>query len=179
MSQVLLFAATGAERGGHFTHIWGHMAQVDALREHEFLAGLTHGQIASLAALADPVEFETDALILRDGQRSDAFYLLLSGSVAVELCAPQFTVTIEALGAGRVCGWSSLLDRHDTLFQVRARERTNALRLEGEALKELCRADPALGAELLRRTLQVVAGRVKATELRFAEMCGLRVCGRG
>jgi len=36
-----------------------------------------------------------------------------------------------------------------------------------------------LGAEILRRTLQVVAGRVKATELRFAEMCGVRVTGRG
>jgi hypothetical protein len=29
----------------------------------------------------------------------------------------------------------------------------------------------------LRRTLQVVAGRVKATEFRFAEMCGVRVEG--
>ncbi|HEY1218243.1 MAG TPA: cyclic nucleotide-binding domain-containing protein [Bryobacteraceae bacterium] len=125
------------------------------------------------------MEFEADELILRNGQRSRAFYLVTSGSVVVELCAPQYTVTVEALGAGRVFGWSALLDQHDTLFQVRARERTTALRLEGDALKELCRTDPALGAEILRRTLQVVAGRVKATELRFAEMCGVRVTGRG
>ena len=155
------------------------MAQTDELRSHRFTSGLAQGQIASLAALAHPVEFEADELILRNGQRSRAFYLVTSGSVVVELCAPQYTVTVEALGVGRVFGWSALLDQHDTLFQVRARERTTALRLEGDALKELCRTDPALGAEILRRTLQVVAGRVKATELRFAEMCGVRVTGRG
>jgi CRP-like cAMP-binding protein len=154
------------------------MAQVEELRSHQFTSGLTQEQVASLARLARPVEFESDELILRNGQRSTAFYLVTSGSVAVELCAPHYTVTVEALGAGQVFGWSSMLDRHDTLFQVRARERTTALRLEGAALQELRRTDPALGAEILHRTLQVVAGRVKATELRFAEMCGLRVAGQ-
>ncbi|MFY9725698.1 MAG: cyclic nucleotide-binding domain-containing protein [Bryobacteraceae bacterium] len=153
------------------------MAQVDELRAHEFTSGLTQGQVASLASLARRVEFEADELIMLDGQRSKAFYLLTAGSVAVELCAPQYTVTVEALGAGKVFGWSSVLDQHDTLFQVRAREHTTALRLEGRALQQLCHDDPALGVEILRRTLQVVAGRVKATELRFAEMCGVRVAG--
>jgi CRP-like cAMP-binding protein len=173
--RVLRSEATSTTKGGYFTHIQGHMAQVEELRSHEFTSGLTESQIGSLAALARPVEFEPDELILRDGQRSTAFYLVTSGSVAVELCAPQYTVTVEALGAGRVFGWSSLLAEHDTLFQVRAREHTTALRVDGHSLQDLCRTNPALGTEILRRTLQVVAGRVKATELRFAEMCGVRV----
>jgi CRP/FNR family transcriptional regulator, cyclic AMP receptor protein len=153
------------------------MAHVEDLRTHEFTADLTSVQIASLASLAHTVEFGPDELILLDGQRSAAFYLVTAGSVSVELCAPRFTVTVEALGAGKAFGWSSLLGDHDTLFQVRAREHTFALRLEGEALRELCRRDPVLGSEILRRTLKVVAGRVKATELRFAEMCGIRITG--
>jgi hypothetical protein len=58
---------------------------------------------------------------------------------------------------------------------VRARENTTALRLEGEDLKAACEADPRLGKEVLQRALAVVAGRVRATEIRFAEMCGIRV----
>jgi len=77
--------------------------------------------------------------------------------------------------AGQAFGWSSLLDRQDTMFQVRAREHTRTLRLEGSVLQTLCRQDPELGVELLHRTLALVAGRVKATEMRFAEMCGVRV----
>ena len=63
----------------------------------------------------------------------------------------------------------------NTLFQVRARERTAALRLDGAALRAACHKDTLLGTEVLQRTLKVVAGRVRATEMRFAEMCGVRV----
>jgi CRP-like cAMP-binding protein len=145
------------------------------LRNHAFTSGLTEPQIATLASLASEVTFEENDVILVDGQRSRSFYLVTAGSVAVELRTPTYVVCVQALGPGEVFGWSALLDYQDTLFQVRARERTTALRLDGGGLKSKCRADTSLGTEILQRTLQVVAGRVKATELRFAEMCGVRV----
>ena len=131
--------------------------------------------MARLAPLASEVTFEEDEVILIEGQLSAAFYLVIEGSVAVELRTPRYVICVEALGPGKAFGWSALLDHQDTLFQVRARERTTALCLEGAALKSLCRSDPDLGIEILQRTLQLVAGRVKATEIRFAEMCGIRV----
>jgi len=93
----------------------------------------------------------------------------------VELRTPRYVVCVEALGPGQAFGWSALLDHQDTLFQVRARERTTAFCLDSEGLRKICHEDPPLGVELLQRTLAVVAGRVKATEVRFAEMCGIRV----
>ena len=145
------------------------------LREHKFVRGLTPEQIDTLAAHAAPVTFEENEVVLVDGRRSSAFYFLVSGSAAIELRGARYAVCVQALGPGDVFGWSALLDRQDTLFAVRARERMMALRIEGESLKTLCRTDPQLGAEILRRTLQVVAGRVRATETRFAEMCGVKV----
>jgi CRP-like cAMP-binding protein len=145
------------------------------LPEHEFTRGLSEEQLTALGALADEVTFEENQVILDDGQLSSAFYLLLGGSVAVELRTPRYAVCVQALGPGHAFGWSALLDDQDTLFRVRARERTVALRFPGPALKALCRTDPVLGSELLQRTLRVVARRVRATEIRFAEMCGIRV----
>jgi CRP/FNR family cyclic AMP-dependent transcriptional regulator len=145
------------------------------LCNHAFLRGLSQAQIASLSSMASEAVFEENEVILEDGQRSSAFYLLVCGSVAVELRTPRYVVCVEALSSGQVFGWSALLDHQDTLFQVRAREKTTAVRLDGAGLKALCHSDPELGAEILQRTLQVVAGRVKATEIRFAEMCGIRV----
>jgi CRP/FNR family transcriptional regulator, cyclic AMP receptor protein len=146
-----------------------------ALRGHAFVAGLACQQVDTLARLAAPVVFEDGDLVLVDGQRSTAFYLLLSGSVAVELRTPGYAVCVQALEAGQVFGWSALLNDQDTLFQVRARERTEALRLDGPALQAACRTDPQLGVAVLERVLRVVAGRVRATEQRFAEMCGVRL----
>ena len=145
------------------------------LRDHAFTQGLTEAQIQVLAGIARPVMFDENELILVDGQRSRSFYLLSSGSVVVELRTEQYVIAVQSLGPGDVFGWSALLDDQDTLFQVRSRETTSALQLDGEKLKAECMNDTTLGAEFFHRVLSVVAGRVKATELRFAEMCGVRV----
>jgi CRP/FNR family cyclic AMP-dependent transcriptional regulator len=156
----------------------GHMA-LHNVQNHAFTQGLTDAQIAKLASLATEVTFAENKVILVDGERSQFFYLVLTGSVAVELCTPGFTVCVQALGSGQVFGWSALLDHQDTLFRVRARERTTALRVAGSDLAETCRTDTELGTEILWRALKVVAGRVKATEAKFAEMCGVRVSNSG
>jgi CRP-like cAMP-binding protein len=153
----------------------GQITLADILRNHAFIRGFDDAQIAQLASIASEVSFQDGEVILVDGEHSRAFFLVLTGSVSVELCAPNFVVSVQALGPGQVFGWSALLDDHDTLFQVRAREFTTALRLDGENLKTACSADPLLGKELLRRALAVVAERVRATEIRFAEMCGIRI----
>jgi CRP-like cAMP-binding protein len=150
------------------------LALQETLREHTFLHGFSEEQIARLAAVATRVSFDENQIVLADRQRSSAFYFLVSGSVAVELRAPRFAVCVQALGPGEVFGWSALLDHQDTLFEVRARENTEALRVSGDDLKSLCHGDAPLGVEFLQRTLQVVASRVRATEARFAEMCGIR-----
>ncbi len=145
------------------------------LIEHAFTAGLPESQIVKLASLAHEVTFQEDELILRAGERSEYFYLLLSGSVCVEVMARAYSVRIQSLGSGDAFGWSALLDRHDTLFQVRAREASTALRLDGASLSAAFREDPLLAAELLRRVLKVAADRVQATEATLGELCGIRI----
>jgi len=53
------------------------------------------------------------------------------------------------------------------------------LYLDGSDLAQLCRIDPHLGVELLTRILKLVAGQVKATEERFAEICGISLRSNG
>ena len=151
----------------------GQLTPYDLLIDHEFVRGLTEAQVAKLASLATEVPFQDDEVILTSGQRSEFFYLILKGSACVELRAARFTVCLQALGPGQAFGWSALLNHQDTLFQVRAREPMITLCLHGSDLAQLCRADPDLGVEILTRVLRLTAGRVKATEERFAEMCGV------
>ena len=153
----------------------GDIAHKGPYRAHAFLAGLSEAQLARMAAMGEEVTFPEGELVLDNGQRSKSCYLVLSGSVAVALATPRLTVCVQVVGAGGIFGWSALLQGQDTMFQVRARERTTALRIDGTALSECCRADPELGVELLLRVLRVVSERVRATETVFAEWCGVRV----
>lgn len=150
------------------------MALLDALSHHKFVAGLTDSQLATLVSLACEVTFEENELVLMTGQQSKQFYLLLTGSVCVEARTRAYTMAIQSLGPGEAFGWSSLLDHHDTLFQVRAREKSTALCLDGESLDAAFHSDPELGAEMLRRALKLVAGRVQATEVMLGQLCGVR-----
>jgi CRP-like cAMP-binding protein len=153
------------------------MALEQVLREHRFTSGLADSGLAKLAGFAREEAFEPDQVILVAERRSKDFYLLLSGSVSVEVCAPHYTVRVQALGPGEAFGWSSLLRHHDTLFQIRARERSTAIRLDGAQLSAACGEDTEFGLGLFRRLLELVAGRVKATEARLAEFCGTAASG--
>ena len=155
---------------GHLT-----LAVESILRDHAFVLGLPEEQISRLASVATRVTFAENEIVLNHGEQSTAFHLVISGSVAIELRATRYAVRVQALGPGQVFGWSALLDHQDSLFQVRAREQTTALRIPGDILKAICRENPELGMELFRRTLRVVASRVRATEERFAEMCGIKL----
>lgn len=150
------------------------MTLTESVKEHSFLSGLTDSQVVKLTGLASEVSFHESEIILSAGERSRYFYLLLEGSVCIEVAARSFVVSIQALGPGEAFGWSSFLDQHDTLFQVRARENCHALRIDGEAMAQAMRADPALAAEVLRRALSLAADRVQATESILAELCGVR-----
>lgn len=151
------------------------MTLSEAAKEHTFLDGMSDSQIAKLMALAQEVTFRENESILAPGEQSSYFYLLMSGSVCVEVSARSYMVCIQALGPGDAFGWSALLDRHDTLFRVRARENCRALRIRGDELDAAFRVDHELALEVFRRALALAAGRVLATETRLGELCGVRL----
>ncbi|HLG98288.1 MAG TPA: cyclic nucleotide-binding domain-containing protein [Bryobacteraceae bacterium] len=151
------------------------MTLTPSVKEHSFFAGLPDSQAEKLVGLAQEVHFTENELVLTACEQSQYFYLLLEGTVCVEVSTRAYAVCIQALGPGEAFGWSSLLEHHDTLFQVRAREDCRALRIDGSDLAIALKADPELGMEVLRRALNLAAERVKATEERLAELCGVRI----
>lgn len=146
---------------------------VAALGSHPFTKHLPEASLTQLASLATKVEFREDEIIIRAGERPDHIYLLLSGSVCVEISASVYAVCIQALGAGDVFGWAALVDNYWAVFQVRSRQPSTALCLDGRRLLEICCAEPKNGLEIFRRLLSVAAQRVAASEIRLAEFYGV------
>jgi CRP-like cAMP-binding protein len=142
------------------------------LESNHFVSGFSPPQVAKLASLARKDNFLENDLILMAGEKSSAFYVLLSGSASVEVKTAFYTVRVQGLACGDAFGWSSLLDGYDTLFQVRACEPCDALCIDGATITSLCREDPEFGVTLLRRVLETVAGRIYGLESRLAQFCG-------
>lgn len=140
------------------------------LTAHHFLHGLPAGQIAKLMPTACLVSLASGQRLFEDGGSAANFWLIRSGSVALDLHIPGAgVVVVETLGMGDVLGWSWLLPPHVwTLGAITVRP-TEALRFDSPAVRALCDADQELGYQLTRRFLSVAAERLQATRIRLLD----------
>ena len=145
----------------------------ELLREVPFFAGLRPDTIELVAGCGSNVQFEPGALIFREGDQADVFYLLRHGSVALEAYVPSSgPLVIETLEAGEVLGWSWLFRPHRWHFDAHALTAVRATMFDGACLRGKCEADPALGYEFMSRFAQTLIERLQWTRVRLLDVYG-------
>ncbi len=142
----------------------------NTLRAHPFLEGFDPEHIEKLAAMASEVRFGKGELIFREGDESSFFYLLLSGTVALETNTPGRILRIVTLGRGEELGWSSVTPRHGKQFQARSLEETRALAFDGVRLLHACEEDCRFGFALMSAMVRVVAHRLQSARLQLLDI---------
>lgn len=132
---------------------------------HPFLSGLGKDHLEALADCAMRLRFEPGDIIFREGDPANRFYLIIKGKVALEMDDEEDQrVTIQAIGAGDVLGWSWLFPPYYTHFDARVLEPTEAMFIYGTRLREMCENDHELGYEIYRRISEVVVQRLVAEQ---------------
>ncbi len=143
------------------------------LADHPFVWGMDPEFVARLSSIAFERSFESGALLVREGDPAEEFWLLFSGKVAMEIVLPgRPRTTIQTLGSGDIVGWSWLIEPFVSRFDARAVKPTRALGLRASRLRSLMDADPARGYHLLRRLLPVIAERLENTQLQLLDLHG-------
>jgi len=114
------------------------------------------------------LRFESTDVIFRESETANEFYLIRTGTVALQLFAdrrgPLIVLTLEE---GDVLGWSWRSPPYHWKFTACALETTNAISLDGKCIREKAETDHDLGYELLKRFVHVNEGRIRATSLRL------------
>ncbi|MBI2765387.1 MAG: glutaminase A [Chloroflexi bacterium] len=92
------------------------------LAHHSLLTGLDEGEIALMQSMAKRVEFPAGVRIIRQGDASDAIYLLVRGqvSVSVDLSGGERHYRLAMLDAGVSFGELALLDEAPRSANVQA-----------------------------------------------------------
>lgn len=141
--------------------------------EAPVFAGLDPAHAAQLGGCAQTKGWSAGDMLFREGDPSDAFYVVRHGRVALEVFVPgRGTLTVETIETGEVVGWSWLFPPHRWHFDGRAIGSVRAIAVDGECLRNKCDDDPALGYDLMRRFSQVMLERLQATRLRLADVYG-------
>ncbi|MGA2757545.1 MAG: cyclic nucleotide-binding domain-containing protein [Solirubrobacteraceae bacterium] len=145
----------------------------ELMKDAPFFAGLRTETLELVAGCGSNVQFEPGALIFREGEQADIFYLLRHGSVSIEAYASTSgPLVIETLEAGDVLGWSWLFEPHRWHFDAHALTGVRATAFDGACLRAKCDADPALGYELVSRFAQTLIERLQWTRLRLLDVYG-------
>ena len=143
------------------------------LKEHSFLAGLDPAHTATLVSCASNRRFGTGEYLAREGEQADAFYLIRSGKVALQIYGAQRgSVWVDTLEEGDILGWSWLIAPYRWHFDAVAVEPGLAIALDGKCLRNKCEQDHELGYQLLKRFAALMEQRLSATRLQVLDMYG-------
>jgi CRP/FNR family transcriptional regulator, cyclic AMP receptor protein len=140
------------------------------LKDHPFMAGASRELVETFAHCATSVHFEPDTVILREGDKAEAGYLLVDGTVAIEAAADDGSpVRIETIGAGELLGWSWLFPPHRWHYGARSLTAVHAVRLGGPCLLDKFAQSPAVGYEAMQRVAPVFLDRLRHTRMRLVQ----------
>jgi len=126
--------------------------------------------LARLAALAEEVKFHRDQIIFREGEEHGMFYLILDGTLALEIITARHPVLLQTLHAGDAMGWSSLLGSGGTHFEARALTPARTLAFNGARLREACDSDTAFGYRMMKALLSLITERLDVTRMQLLDM---------
>ncbi len=150
------------------------MENIEALlADHPFFEGLAPRHLAAVAACGRRVQFKAEEFLCRDTEEALDFYVILTGSVSVEIfSARRGPLTTATMGEGEVLGWLWFEKPYHWHLDARARQLTRVVALEVKALSAKCEADPELGYELLKRYAHHLAVQFRITKLQLVDMYG-------
>lgn len=154
---------------------------VTATKEQELLKGFEPQHLERLAALAREIRFTRDQIVFHEGEQHGVFYLIVDGSVVLEIVAAGRSVLLQTLHAGDAMGWSSLIDTNGSgaHFEARALSPVRALGFDGAKLREACESDPAFGYLMMKSLLGLLTERLDATRMQVVDMYAPAGAARG
>lgn len=138
-------------------------------------AGLSQGQLATVAGCGRNVHFDAGEQILRVGDAADHFFIVRRGRVEITLSSPpEGTLTVAVVGPGELLGASWLAAPHRVVFDARASEPTDAVQFDAVCLRGRCDDDHELGYALYRNFAALMRDRLVAARLQLLDLCGGR-----
>ena len=146
---------------------------VEALRGIHFLHDIGPMHLEQIAKIAQIRDLKNGDIVFRQGDAAQFIYLLVFGSVSLEICAAGAGCKqILTLAPGELLGWSSVLEQLAYTARARAVADTRLVEINVAQLLAMCDRDPQFGYKLMRQVAMALAKRLSATRMQFLNVYG-------
>ena len=146
---------------------------LEQLRGLRVIDGLDDQHMSQLADIADFIDLPADTLIFRQGDPAEDVYLIVDGSVSLEVCSRgRGCRRILTIGEGELLGWSPVLEQARLTATARTLSATRAIKINGRQILTVCEHDSRFGYEFMKRAALALAKRLSATRLQLLDVFG-------
>ncbi len=141
-----------------------------------FLRAAAAHQLERLARISQERRFPANTVIARQGEIGNSIYLVIDGTIALEICAPGAGCKrILTVGPGELLGWTPVLDPGGWTATARALSDSHLIEIEASQLRQLCDVDTSFGYEFMKRIAKALATRLNATRLQLVNLYGTQM----
>ena len=132
----------------------------ESLRLLPLFANLPEVDLDWLSARAEPMTVETGAILIEEGARGEAAYVVLDGEFEVIKKSNLQNIVIAVREAGEVFGEMALIDQSPRTATVRALRESKVLRIGGDTFKQMLAQSSSASLSIL----QTVSRRLRQNE---------------
>jgi len=154
------------------------MISPELLRRYPFFAGLSHEHLVTLANAAEEISVETGHTFFQEEDKLNHFYLLIKGSVGINIPVPDReakqnvsgqllgelktkNIIITTVGTGGVFAWSALIPPYKATAGATALTDCHVVAFDAEKLLMLFQEQTDFGYLMSVKAGQLVRDRLR------------------
>lgn len=166
------------------------MLDQNTLSRFGFLADLPASILTEMAAASRLVSCEPSSVIFHAGDKAETLYGLIEGEVDLSLVVTDKSlkaevefeeavrirflekasrISVDTARPGQIFGWSALTGHGRRTVTATCSLPTKAAAIPAQSLLAMCAKDPALGYELMKRLVGIIANRLDNRNKRLIE----------
>jgi CRP/FNR family cyclic AMP-dependent transcriptional regulator len=152
------------------------MISHDFLKQTEIFNNLNDLQLQKLSGIASSEKHSAGSVLFREGQPASHFYIVEEGAVSLQMGADMgpgrlpVLLTMATVTKGQGIGWSVFADPHKYTASAQCEKDSTLLAFRADQLRELLNQEPALGYEVAKGVINILASRLNSTrEMLFDE----------
>ena len=142
----------------------------------EIFKDLNQKQLEKIADLCEEIIFDDGDKIITDGNKTDFFFILESGSVDLRFEIPfrktSKKMTVLTIKPGECFSWSALVPPHKSSLSGYSIGKSKAIKISGAKLLNLLERNSSIGYPIMRNLSKMIAIRLTKQQELFIKEAG-------
>lgn len=145
--------------------IVGEKVSTQDLRSVDIFAGLSEDDLKKIARVCNQRAYQAGECCAAEGETTDQLCIVNGGKVAIEMridVAPYTQMlNVAALGKGRVCAWSALVEPHVLTASIKCIERAQIISIKASDLQQVFEERPSIETVVMKNLTRVISSRLR------------------